>query len=258
MKKKIFFILGFFILGFPIFITYQKFSYSKTYDYFEIEKKDNTNHLNIGIIGDSWVSSQPLDSILQNKLSKKNINGKVIGASHPGATSKMIYENIFLPNTENFSSKYIIESTPKYCFVIAGINDSFRGFGKEFYVEHMLKIINTLLHYNITPIIFEIPNYGIEHSQLYRNRISVLRDKIWFGLKNQDYKNLQEYRTLLKEKIKEHNLNDKIIFIDSDKNNIDFHQNKNLYREALHLNIKGYDKLGDIFTDTIIELETNS
>lgn len=254
MKKKIFFILGFFILGFPIFITYQKFSYSKTYDYFEIEKNHNTNRLNIGIIGDSWVSSQPLHSILQNKLSQKRINSKVIGASHPGATSKMIYENIFLPNTENFSSKFIIENTPKYCIVIAGINDSFRGFGKEFYAEHMLKIINTLLHYNITPIILEIPNFGIEHSQRYRNKISVYRDKIWFGIKNEDYKELQGYRSLLKEKVNEQKLNDKVFFI-SNNSNLDFHQNNNLYREALHLNEKGYDKLGDILTEKIIDIE---
>lgn len=255
MKKKIFFVLFFLTLSFPIFITYQKHSYSETYDYFEIEKKDNDSILQIGIIGDSWVSVFPLDSIVQSKLQDNEIHSKVMGASHPGATSKMIYENLFLPKSEKFSSKFIIENTPKYCIIIAGINDSFRGVGKDFYADHMLKIINTLLHYDITPIIFEIPNFGIEQSQRYRHKVSVYRDKLWFGIKNEDYKNLKEYRTLLKNKINEQKLSDKVFFITNDESNFDYHHNNNLYREALHLNKKGYDKLGDILTKKIIELE---
>lgn len=148
MKKKITIGVGVLLIVLCFFISH-KWSYAKTYSYDKIVPQREEGKLKIGVIGDSWVGIKDLDSILKVKAPEIGINAEFISSGYFGANSKVVYENMFKAKKEAYSSRKVIESSPQYCIVIAGVNDSFRGFGKDFYAEHMLRITQTLLYYNI-------------------------------------------------------------------------------------------------------------
>src|SRR5690606_7925243 len=118
----------------------------------------------IGIIGDSWVAGDKLDSLLFNGLFEKGFENKIISSGHPGAKSKLIYQNLFEDKENEHSSKSLIENRPDYCIVIAGVNDAASQIGSHFYAYHMNLIVKTLLHYRIKPIIVTCPEFGIKET----------------------------------------------------------------------------------------------
>lgn len=225
---------------------YDKFSEAKNFEY-QIIENNNDQQLKVGVIGDSWVHR--IDSItLRNHFLKNGMYVEPLIKGYPGATSKMIYTYLFEP--ENI--EFIIKNRPQYCIIIAGVNDSFRGFGKDFYATHMLKIIETLNHYNIKPVILEIPNFGIEESQNNRNKIGIYRDNIWFFIKNENFKDIETYRMALRQRLTKSQLINNVILIKSTDINLDYKtHNKLLYSDPLHLNPKGYKILLDVLVQKI-------
>ncbi|MDO4763453.1 MAG: hypothetical protein Q4A00_03635 [Flavobacteriaceae bacterium] len=250
--RRIFWVIMGLLLSVLFYTTYDKFSMAKEFDYYEVKHKED-GMLKIGVVGDSWTSRYPLDSLLEKGLRGEGIEAKVIGASCPGGTSKVIYENLFKPKGEECSSRFVVESSPNYCIVIAGVNDSFRGFGKEFYAGHMLKIVEALMHYQIKPIVFEIPNFGIERSQISRQKLSIYRDDIIYTIKGEDFKDIESYRIEFRKLLKSRGLLDKVILINDENQNIDYDQHKEMYSDALHLNEKGYEILLDIIVKKLKE-----
>lgn len=229
---------------------YNKFSYAEVQDYYEIPKK-TSDSLKIGIIGDSWVGRYHFDELIEQKLAERGIKAEILASSHPGATSKMIYENMFKEKSEAFSSRFIIEQQPKYCIVIAGVNDSSRHIGKEYYAEHLILITKALLHYQITPIIMEIPNFGIEDNQRQKKTLSRYGNAISESLSGGQINNISEYRNELIKKLKENHLYDKVILFNPDKAEIGYNENINLYWDSLHLNEQGYEKLSNSLAEKI-------
>ena len=258
MKKKIYYILLIFVLflGAGVFYIYKKKSYAERREYYPVQdnfKKDSI--LKIGIIGDSWVGRTDLDKKMQKIFSEKGIEAEFIALSHPGATSKEIYEDMFKEKNEEFSSKFVIESKPDYCIIIAGVNDVARHIGKKYYADHMILIINTLLHYKIKPIVVEVPNFGVEDVQKYKNVFSrctnAVSEAIDGGEVNDN--NVSAYRETLNEELKKNDLLDKIILFDSDKINKDYKNNKILFSDPLHLNERGYEVFIKALSEDIIE-----
>lgn len=259
MKKKIYRILLIFILFLgmaTILYMYRKFSYAEKQEYYLVQdnsKKDSI--LKIGIIGDSWVGRTDLDKKMQKFFSEKGIEAEFIALSHPGASSKEIYEDMFKEKNEEFSSKFVIESKPDYCIIIAGVNDVARHIGKKYYADHMVLIINTLLHYKIKPIVVKVPNFGVEDVQEYKNIFSkytnIVSEAIDGGEVNDN--NVSTYRETLNKELKENDLLDKIILFDSDKINKDYKSNKNLFTDPLHLNEQGYEVFIKALSEDIIE-----
>lgn len=259
MKRKIYRILLIFILFLGIataLYMYRKFSYAEKQEYYPVQdnsKKDSI--LKIGIIGDSWVKRTDLDKKMQKFFSEKGVETEFIALSHPGALSKEIYEDMFKEKNEEFSSKFVIESKPDYCIIIAGVNDVARHIGKKNYADHMVLIINTLLHYKIKPIIVEVPNFGVEDVQEYKNIFSrytnTVSEAIDGGEVNDN--NVSAYRETLNEELKKNDLLDKIILFDSDKINKDYKNNKNLFSDPLHLNEQGYEVFVKELSEDIIE-----
>lgn len=258
MKKKIYYILLIFVLflGAGVFYIYKKKSYAERREYYPVQdssRKDSI--LKIGIIGDSWVKRTDLDKKMQKFFSEKGIEAGFIALSHPGGTSKEIYEDMFKEKNEEFSSKFVIESKPDYCIIIAGVNDVARHIGKKYYADHMILIINTLLHYKIKPIVVEVPNFGVEDVQKYKNVFSrctnAVSEAIDGGEVNDN--NVSAYRETLNEELKKNDLLDKIILFDSDKINKDYKNNKNLFTDPLHLNEQGYEVFIKALSEDIIE-----
>ena len=258
MKKKIYYILLIFVLflGAGVFYIYKKKSYAERREYYPVQdssRKDSI--LKIGIIGDSWVKRTDLDKKMQKFFSEKGIEAGFIALSHPGGTSKEIYEDMFKEKNEEFSSKFVIESKPDYCIIIAGVNDVARHIGKKYYADHMVLIINTLLHYKIKPVVVEVPNFGVEDVQEYKNVFSrctnAVSEAIDGGEVNDN--NVSAYRETLNEELKKNDLLDKIILFDSDKINKDYKNNKNLFTDPLHLNEQGYEVFIKALSEDIIE-----
>ena len=162
---------------------------------------------------------------------------------------------MFKEKNEEFSSKFVIESKPDYCIVIAGVNDVARHIGKKYYADHMILIINTLLHYKIKPIVVEVPNFGVEDVQKYKNVFSrctnAVSEAIDGGEVNDN--NVSAYRETLNEELKKNDLLDKIILFDSDKINKDYKSNKILFSDPLHLNERGYEIFIKALSEDIIE-----
>ena len=89
-----------------------RFSYATKQTYYQINDKKQDTTLTVGIIGDSWVAGQKLDSLLHQELLKNGIENRIISSGHPGAKSKLIYQNLFKDKKNKHSSKFIIESKP--------------------------------------------------------------------------------------------------------------------------------------------------
>ncbi|NML69485.1 SGNH/GDSL hydrolase family protein [Chryseobacterium sp. RP-3-3] len=254
MKKKI--VLSSVLLtGVFCFVYFwNKYSYAGEENYFSSGTKPETG-LQIGIIGDSWVVRQNLDSLLEKKLLDKGVQSEIYSSGNPGAKTKRIYENLFKDDGEEFSSKKVIDKKPDYCIVIAGVNDAATHVGPEFYTHHMVMIIKTLLHYNIKPVVVSLPEFGVEEDFKNKNIISSLsnRGAELFLNGGTEFK-IPDYRTALLEDLKRNGLDKKAAILNFDEVSKDFDKNRNLYADPLHLNKQGYQKFSEFLAKGIVNL----
>jgi len=258
MKKFRFIGLGVFmiiVLSFSCYLR-DRFSYAKVLSFYAV-KVDNDTSMTIGIIGDSWVAAGKMDSILHNELLEKGVKSKILSSGNPGAKSKEIYQNLFEENENEHSSKFVIENSPDYCVVIAGVNDAASQIGGHFYSYHMVQIIKTLLHYNIKPIVAPCPEFGIQEAIDNMNVLSKNRNIVssYFN-NNGEIDNIKTYRKILIEELEIENLEDKVILIDFDNVCSDYHACADLYRDSLHLSRKGNELLCQIIANEIHFLKT--
>lgn len=255
MKKKI--ILSSILLAglFTVVYFWNKYSYAGEEKYFSSTTKPEKG-LQIGIIGDSWVVRQNLDSLLVKKLSDKGIQAQIYSSGNPGAKTRMIYENLFKDKDQEFSSKKVIEKKPDYCIVIAGVNDAAMHLGPQFYSHHMLMIVKTLLNYNIRPVVVSMPEFGLEENFKSKNIISALSNKgAELVLNGGTAFKIEDYRKAFQEDLKNNGLDQKVIVLNFDEVSHDFEKDRNLYADPLHLNKLGYQKFSDFLTQSIVNLE---
>ena len=246
--------LGIIILFFVLFTWYifSRYSYANEEPYYQINKISQNSTPSIGIIGDSWVARQKLDSLLQNELSKIGLSYRIISSGQTGARSKAIYQNLFKHEGIKYSSKFIIENKPEYCVVIAGVNDYSAHFGKKFYSFHMIQIINSLLHYEIKPIIVSLPEFDaiktIDEMNLILKTRSIISSKI-----NNDGEldNISTYRDFFNNELIKNKLTDSILLIDFDKVCCDYFKCKSFYDNPSHLSLLGNIKLCKIIASEI-------
>lgn len=256
MKKKIRIIslgvIAIIVLTFSWYLI-DRFSHSKDLPFYSITA-DNDTTLTIGIIGDSWVAGEKLDSALNVGLLEKGFENKILSSGHPGAKSKLIYQNLFEEKENEYSSKFIIENSPDYCIVIAGVNDAIGQVGADFYSHHIVLISNTLLHYNIKPIIVNLPEFGIMETTNNMEILKRERNKVFAKFTNSgQIDNIDSYRKTLIEKLDKENLTDKIIHVDFDDVCSDYNKNKELYANPSHLNEQGNEKLSKVIVNELIK-----
>ena len=255
MKKKLLISIVLLAGVFCFVYFWNKYSYAGEKDYFS-SRTNPENGLQIGIIGDSWVVRQNLDSLLQKKLLDRGIQSEIYSSGNPGAKTKKIYENLFEDDTEEFSSKKVIEKKPDYCIVIAGVNDAATHVGPGFYTHHMVMIIKTLLHYNIRPVIVSLPEFGVEEDFNNKNIISSLSNRgAELVLNEGNQFKIPEYRNALSEELKNDGLDKKVIMLNFDEVSSDYDKDRNLYADPLHLNKQGYQKFSEFLANGIANLE---
>jgi lysophospholipase L1-like esterase len=220
------------------FYLYDRFSFTNEEHYTSIPK-NRDSVLTIGIIGDSWAFGGELDSILSKSLETRGLNVQVISSGHPGSKSKAIYKNMFADSGELNSSRFVLEANPEYCIVLAGVNDATGQLGPDFYAHHMTLIIKALKHYNIKPVILELPEFGIVE---YINQEGFIgnRYKAFAKFTNAgEIDNIKTYRAALNSRLKSENLRNDILFIDFDPICEDFNNCRTLFADFAHLSTEG-------------------
>lgn len=210
--------------------------------------------LTVGIIGDSWVAGKKLDSLLHKDLLINGFHNRILSSGQPGAKSKLIYKNLFKENREITSSKFIVEKSPDYCIVIAGVNDAISQIGSNYYSHHMCQIVKMLLNYNIKPIIVTCPEFGIKETIDDMGILKKSRNVIAAYINNKgEIDNINAYRKNLSEVLESENLIDSTILIDFDKVCTDYKHCSELYLNSSHLSEKGNIKLTHLIVNDLIE-----
>lgn len=213
-----------------------------------IELNDDT--VKIGIIGDSWVASEKLDTQIKSQLTKQGVDADVISSGHPGANSKKILNNL-ISEQGDFSSNYILlDEDVKYIVIIAGVNDTAGHMGKDFYSHHVSEITRIINESGKIPIILEVPEYGIEEPEAFKSALKHNIYKYLFDNGNADV--IESYRDQLSEKLKSSNLTYKIIPFPPVIE--DYHQSLELYQDPHHLNESGNEILAEYIASELTKL----
>lgn len=254
MKKSIFIWIILLVAVLIVGFTMAKIRSTKAQPqtYYKINTQNDGSSLQIGMIGDSWASiasQYNFNNYLDSLLYQNHIKSETHIKGNPGAKTKSIYLNLF-SNDSTESFKYIIEKRLSYCIVTCGINDLYGQYGEEYYKHNLLLIIKALLHYNIKPIIIEIPYFFIqEQYKTYSfTRQSAYQILSLINSHNLQIDNFLCYREAIVTALKKEQLWDKIIYISTDSI---LKNNRNLYTDNMHINKRGYHLLGDIIVQQI-------
>lgn len=206
----------------------------------------------IGIIGDSWVAGKKLDKPVQEALSKRGIEAVIISFGNPSANSRQVYRDLFL---RRWTRQHILmDDEIDYLVVVAGVNDTAGHISKDFYAHHMMAIAKAAIDRSISPILIEVPEYGIEQtpaasvaSWAKRLLFRILYDR---GKVNV----IEDYRRQLRSSIAASPDGNKTTVLDFSAVATDYTAQKNLYANPSHLNDKGNKLLGELIAAKIEHL----
>jgi len=257
VRKIVQYIVMVFVVVFVVLFSwylFNRFSFSKEIPFYSVKSAENIG-LTIGVIGDSWVAGKKLDSLLHNAFLDRGIESKIISSGRPGAKSKFIYQNLFKETSEEYSSRFIIESNPDYCIVIAGVNDAAAQMGSRYYSNHMIEIVKTLLHYNIKPVIVSLPEVGVVEflstKDIYRRGWNIISAYV---NNRGEIDNVRDYRKAFQEALESAKLTNRILMIDFDNVCKDYNKCEGLYKDPLHLSLKGNKELARVLCDELLNV----
>ena len=213
--------------------------------------------LRIAFIGDSWAFMHKDHECMIPQLLQDSLHRPVKVHSYGvcGLTSKEIYENIF--DNRDFK-QFLSKRRYEYCYVSAGINDTYKKMSISYYQQGMNGIIQFLLSNHIHPIIQEIPDYDIYTSFERQKASRKLLRRLSMMINNTPLDCKQLFRDALDALIHEKKYSDKVSLIRYKSWNGNGLKDLNtLYRsDRMHLNDKGYATLDSAITRTIPELIT--
>ena len=218
--------------------------------YRTIQHHDDT--IRIAYIGDSWAFGHQFHQCKMKELLENKLQRPVIVSSYGigGLTSKEIYHALF----ELDSLKHFMKKGYDYCFISAGINDTYKKMSTTYYQESMDYIIRFMLASHIHPIILEIPDYNIlkvfERQTL--NKILIRRISMFVNKTDIDCK--QQFRNALDRLVQKRGYQNKISIVRYKSWNNRYKKDlKELYIEdQMHLNEKGYVVLDTVIANEII------
>ena len=149
---------------------------------------------------------------------------------------------------------FLQTNTFDYCFISAGINDTYKKMGITYYKQNMDFIIQFMLANNIHPIILNIPDYDIQKSFERQKFTRKILRQISMFINNQPIDCKQIFRDALEELILEKGYQDKVSIIRYQTWNNNYYDvlNKLYQDDRLHLNKQGYIKLDSIIAKEIL------
>ena len=241
---------------------YEYYSPPKERQYYRTTKHDDDT-LRIAYIGDSWAlghsgiwtfgpkpHSCQISNIITDSLHKPVI---IESYGIGGLTSKNIYYAFF--DVDSFNQ--FLKEGYDYCFISAGINDTYCKMSISYYKQSINLIIRFLLNNHIHPIILEIPDYNI-FKAFEKQKINkkLIRHLSMFVNETQlDCK--QQFRDALDELITKNDYKDKVSILRYKSWNKNYENDLNeLYIEdQMHLNDKGYNALDNAIINIIFDIE---
>ena len=216
-------------------------------------KKNKSDTLVIIFIGDSWASyhsqyDQQLKRCLESRLNKP---AKVISRGTVGAKTKFIYTAMH--DGSPSGTKELIELSPDYAIVSAGINDAVAKMGTENYRHHYSLFIKELISAGIKPIIIDMPQ--VDYRAIYQREswVARIRHRISAWYTGAPLWSFEDYHTALQSLISQYETNKYLINIPASEWNPEgYKDSRHLYLEDhVHLNEKGYFLLDSCITTTI-------
>lgn len=209
----------------------------------------------IYFIGDSWANranrynfSSKLDSILKSN----RMVSKTISFGFDGYKSNEIYDKLFISGRMGYED--IIKRNPDYIILSCGINDQHLQCGPQYYAHHCSLIIDFLLHYHIQVILIELPNWDLPTNYSYYGRRQKIKNRLanFFTTGHLSYKeNTYLYRKALYNELKQTGSLHKIMIVDA--KTLD---DARMWKESMHLNGKGYQRLAEGIASLIKESHT--
>lgn len=208
--------------------------------------------IRIAYIGDSWAFGHQFHQCKIKELLENKLNRPIVVSSYgiSGLTSKEIYHALF----EMDSLKHFIQQGYDYCFISAGINDTYKKMSISYYQKSMDCIIQFMLANNIHPIILEIPDYNIIKTYKNQKTDKKLLRQISMFINDTDLDCKQQFRDALDELIKAKEYQNKVTVIRYKSWNNNYEKDlRELYIEdQMHLNDKGYAVLDSVIANEII------
>ena len=202
----------------------------------------------IAMIGDSWISKSKFDEPLAAALGEIGLGGvPVRGIGQGGATSRKILRNLLsTEDSETASGVLLQDGLYQYCVVVAGVNDSAQHLGDDFYAHHVMEIVRILLAHDVTPVVVELPEYGIEDIREQRQGINWLKDVTLAALFDQnDLDVVSKYRAALRVALEDSGLMNEVELVSFEPVVADYHTEMALYQDAAHLNEEGRSIFAD-------------
>ena len=204
-------------------------------------------------IGDSWAAyhskyDQHLKTCLEARVKRPT---KVMSKGTVGAKTKFIYKEMHTDTPSG--TKELIELSPDYAIVSAGINDAVAKMGAENYCHHYNLIIKTLFSAGIKPIIIDMPQ--VDYKAVYQRESTTakIRHHISSWITGAPLWSFDNYREALQSLIRQDKKAKRLIYIPaSDWNPEGYKDSRHLYLEDhVHLNERGYYHLDSCITSHI-------
>ena len=153
--------------------------------------------IRIAYIGDSWAAMHKEHKCLIAQLieDRKHRPVKVSSFGIHGKTSKEIYESLF----DNIEMRSFMMQGFDFCFISAGINDTYKKMSATYYRTSMDNIIHYMLTNHIHPIILDIPDYDIVKAYDRQQSPRKLLRKISMVITGSQMDCKQEFRNTLTE-----------------------------------------------------------
>ena len=199
--------------------------------------------LRIAYIGDSWAAMHKGHDCIIPQILSDSIHRPVKLSSFGlhGKTSKEIYQCLF----DNQQMHEFMMQGFDYCFISAGINDTYKKMSTNYYKESMDYIIRFMLTNHIKPIILEVPDYDIALAYKRQQPSRKIARQISSFLNGTSMDCKQDFRMALKHRIEEQGYFNKFCVLTYKQWNNNHSKDLQLYylNDGMHLNSKGYARL---------------
>jgi hypothetical protein len=206
----------------------------------------------VALLGDSWATEE-LAKLVREEIQQRGWQVELVRARHPGARSRVVYEDLLRPADEPYSSQALLLGEPVHAaVVIVGVNDSSAYIGSDFYTHHVGLIVRALQQRGVFPFVLELPEFGIEVVES-RNPIGYTRRHLMRQVYEGGERDvIPAYRQALRTALQPALEADELRLIPFDAVSNDYQANLSLYKDAAHLNDAGNRRLAAQIAESVV------